>query len=69
MIIECAKFNKRSHLPDEPVEQFIASLYNLAADCNFVELTGKLVRIRDTSLSEQLQMDSELTLEQAKTVV
>ena len=75
MIIECAKFNKRSQLPDEPVEQFIASLYNLAADCNFGELKGKLiidrivVGIRDASLSEQLQMDPELTLEKAKTVV
>ena len=35
VIIEHAKFNKHSQLPDKPVEQFIASLYNLAADCNF----------------------------------
>ena len=62
-------------LPDEPVEQFIASLYNLAADCNFGELKGELiqdriaVRIRDTSLSERLQMDPELMLEKAKTVI
>ena len=72
VIIERAKFNKRSQLPDEPVEQFIASLYNLAADCNFGELKGELIRdrivvgIRDASLSERLQMDPELTLEKAK---
>ena len=75
VIIECAKFNKRSQLPDEPVQQFITSLYNLAADCNFGELKDELIRdrivvgIRDASLSERLQMDLELTLEEAKTVI
>ena len=75
MLTELAKFNKRSQLPDEPVEQFIASLYNLAADCNFGELKDELihdrivVRIRDASLSERLQMDPDLTLEKPKTVV
>ena len=60
VIIEHTKFNKRSQLPDEPVEQFITSLYSLAADCNFGELKDKLirdrivVRIRDASLSERL---------------
>ena len=59
VVIEHTKFNKRSQLPDEPVEQFITSLYNLAADCNFGELKDKLirdrivVRIRDASLSER----------------
>ena len=60
VVIEHTKFNKRSQLPDEPVEQFITSLYNLAADCNFGELKDKLIRhrivirIRDASLSERL---------------
>ena len=63
MIIEHTKFNKRSQLPDEPVEQFITSLYNLAADCNFGELKDRLirdkivVRIRDASLSERLYVN------------
>ena len=72
MIIERAKFNQHSQLPDKPVEQFITSLYNLAADCNFGELKDELkiiVGIRDTSLSEWLQMDPELTQEKAKTVI
>ena len=43
VIIECAKFNKCSQLPGKPVEQFIASLYNLAADCNFGELKDELI--------------------------
>ena len=73
MIIERTKFNKHSQLPDEPV--IITSLYNLAADCNFRELKGQLicdrivVGIRDALLSERLQMDPELMLEKAKTVV
>ena len=60
VVIEYTKFNKRSQLPDEPVEQFISSLYNLAADCNFGELKDKLIRdrivarIRAASLSERL---------------
>ena len=59
MIIEHTKFNKRSQLPDEPVEQFITSLYNLAADCNFGELKDTncdriVVGTRDASLSERL---------------
>ena len=75
MILERSKFNKHSQLPDKPVEQFIASLYNLAADCNFGELKDKLicdrivVGIRDASLSVRLQMDPELTLQKAKTIV
>ena len=62
VVIEHTKFNKRSQLPDDPVEQFITrlSLYNLAADCNFGELKDKLihdrivVRIRAASLSQRL---------------
>ena len=46
MIIERAKFKKRSQLPDEPAEQFIASLYNLASDCNFGDLKNELIRDR-----------------------
>jgi len=75
VIIECAKFNCRCKFPEEPAEQFIASLYNLAADCKYEELKGEMIRdriiigIRDLSLSERLQMDPELTLEKAKTMV
>ena len=75
MIVECAKFNKCFQLPDEPVELFIASLYNLAADCNLGELKDELIHdrivvgIRDASLSKRLQMDPELMLEKAKTVI
>ena len=72
VIIEHAKFNKCSQQPGKPVEQFVASLYNLAVDYNFGELKDELIRdrivvgIRDASLSERLQMDPELTLEKSK---
>ena len=60
VIIERVKFNRRGQRPDEPAEQFIASLYNLAADCNFGNLKDELIRdrivvgIRNLALSEQL---------------
>lgn len=44
VIIECSKFNKHSQSPDEPAEQFIASLYNLASDCDFGDLKNELIR-------------------------
>ena len=56
VIIECAKFNKCVQLPDEPAKQFIASLYNLAADRNFGDLRNEpicdriLIGIQDTSV-------------------
>ena len=46
MIIEHAKFNRRHQLPEEPAEQFIASLYNLASNCNYGVLKGKMIRDR-----------------------
>ena len=46
VIIERAKFNRRCQLPEEPAEQFIASLYNLATDCQYGELKGEMIRDR-----------------------
>ena len=75
VIIERTKFNHRCQLPEEPAEQFIASLYNLAANHNYKVLKGEMIRDRiivgicDVALSERLQMDLDLTLEKAKTVV
>ena len=38
VIFERARFNQRSQGNTETTEQFITSLYNLAADCEFAEL-------------------------------
>jgi len=74
VIIERAKFNRRFQLPEEPADQFVATLYNLATDCQYRDLKNEIIRdrivvgIRDVSLSERLQMDPGLTLQKAKTI-
>ena len=75
MIFERARFNRRSQKPGESAEQFITSLYSLAENCAYGDLRNEMIRdrivvgIRDEALSERLQLDSELTLEKAKTLV
>ena len=72
IIFERARFNGRSQREGESVEQFITSLYNLAENCEYGGMEGEMIRdrivvgIRDKALSEQLQLDAELTLEKAK---
>ena len=72
VIFERAKFNRRSQLVGETADQFIASLYSLAENCNYAGLKEEMIRdrlvvgIRDMALSEKLQLDAELTLEKAK---
>ena len=75
VIYERARFNRRSQQPGETSEQFIMALYDLAANCNYGELRDEMIRdrivvgIRNTSLSERLQLNAELTLEKAKQAV
>ena len=62
-------------LADESVEHFITNLYQLVKHCEYGELKEEMVRdrilvgIRDSALSERLQLDSKLTLEKAKKLV
>ena len=71
VIFERAKFNSRKQEPSEPVDVFITALYTLAENCNYGTLHDEMVRdrivvgIRDSSLSEKLQLDAELTLSTA----
>ena len=44
VIFERARFNQRSQEETETAEQFITSLYSLAADCEFGELKEQLIR-------------------------
>ncbi|UYV68297.1 K02A2.6-like [Cordylochernes scorpioides] len=59
----------------EPVDEFITSLYKLADSCEFESLHEQLicdrivVGVRDKALSERMQLDSELTLEKAVKMV
>ena len=75
VIFERAIFNRRCQGQNETAEQFITSLYSLGENCEYRELKDQMIRdrivvgIRDQSQSARLQMDPELTLEKAKTLV
>ena len=72
VIYERARFNRRDQQSGETAEQCIMALYDLAEHCDYGALKEELIRdrlvvgIRDTALSQRLQMDSTLTLESAK---
>ena len=68
VICERAVFNKRVQMPNEPVDEFILSLLCLVEHCRFGALKKKIrdrlvVGLADVTLSEQLQMDPNLTLQ------
>ena len=75
VIFERARFNQRNQLPGESAEKYIAEIYRLAENCKFGELKDELIRDRlvvgilDKKTSQQLQMDSELTVEKAKKTI
>ena len=71
IIFEMAQFNMRIQLPGDKVENFVASLHAMARHLEFRNLKERLIcnrvviGISDHSLSEKLQMQSDLTLEKA----
>ena len=75
VIFERARFNRRSQEKGETAEKYITELYTLAENCNYDEFRDEMIRdrlvvgIRDATLSQQLQLDAELTLERAKTKI
>uniref|UniRef100_A0A672KCE8 Uncharacterized protein n=1 Tax=Sinocyclocheilus grahami TaxID=75366 RepID=A0A672KCE8_SINGR len=68
---ERARFNERVQQPSEPVDNFITALYALVENCNYGALHDELLRerlavgLRDSTLSERMQLDRDLTLEKA----
>ena len=62
-----------SRRKERPVDSFITDLHALAEHCNYKDLHDEMIRdrtvvsLRDTALSEKLQLDSKLTLEKAVT--
>ena len=72
IIFERARFNKRNQREGETSERYIMDLYRLAENCGYGALKEEMIRdrlvvgIRDAVLSQQLQLDSELTLEKTK---
>ena len=75
IIFERAKFNSRKQEDGETADSFITSLYGLAEHCAFGQLHDELIRdrivvgIRDTDLSEKLQLDPDLNLQKAVNAV
>ena len=75
VIFERAHFNRCQQAERESAEQFIVALHNLASTCNYGPLHDEMTRdhlvvgIRDRALSEQLQLDPELTLDKAKNMI
>ena len=75
MIFERARFNCRNQLEGESAEQYIAVLYNLAENCEYGELQAEMIRdrlvvgIQNSTLSENLQLNANLTLEIAKRAI
>ena len=75
VIYERAKFNQRKQQQDESAESFITSLYNLAEHCKYGVLKEEMIRdrivvgVRDSKLSEKMQLEASLTLENAVRMV
>ena len=72
VIYDRARFNRRSQQPGESAEDYISALYNLAENCEYGTMREEMIRdrlvvgIRDDALSERLQLNAKLTLEEAK---
>ena len=64
VIFERARFNRRSQLEGESVEEYLTALYSLVEACEYGNLRDDLLRdrivvgIRDVSLSERMQLDA-----------
>ena len=75
VIYERAKFNLRVQQDGEPVDSYITSLHSLSEHCEYGDLHEEMIRdrivvgIRDSRLSEKLQLDAELTLKKATDTV
>ena len=75
VMYERAKFNQRKQQQSEMVDTFITSLYKLAENCAYNALKEEMIRdrllvgLQDTRLSKKLQLDANLTLAKAITMV
>ena len=65
----------KTHGSTESVDSFITALYKLSGHCGFIELRDRMIiqriilDIRDTGLSQKLQLDPELILNKCITRV
>ena len=72
VIFKRVRFNQRNQQPEELAEDYNTVLNQLAQGCKYGGMTDELIRdqlvvgISEESLLERLQIESNLTLEQAK---
>ena len=75
VIFKQVRFNRRNQLSEETAEEYITALFHLVDSCNYGNLKDEMLRdrlvvgIRDSVLSQRLQMDLELTLAKAMKLV
>ena len=73
VIYERARFNQRRQEQGETVDTFITALFKLAEHCHYEALHDEMIRdrivvgLRDSTLAEKLQLDSDLTMEKSIT--
>ena len=71
IIFEYAKFNSRKQETGESVDSFTTDLHCLARYCNYGNLHDEMIHdrivvgIRDSKLSQRMQLEAELTLTKA----
>ena len=71
VIFEHARFNQRRQEEGESVDEFVTTLYCLSEHCEYAGLRDEMIRdrivvgVRDSILSEKLQLEADLTLEKA----
>ena len=75
VIFKRAHFNRRTQQQGKSAEDYITVLHQLADTCEYGDIKGEMIHdrlvvgIRDESLSERLQMESDLSLEKAKKLI
>ena len=70
IIFERARFNRRIQRQGESVEEYVRDLHDLAENCDFDKKSDFIrdrlvIGLLDSSISQQLQMKTDLTLEEA----
>ena len=70
MIHERAKFHLRQQAVGETIEQYVRTLYELAANCKFPDVEDAIrnrlvLGLRDKDVSQKLQLEPELKLRDA----
>lgn len=75
VIFERARFNSRCQIEEELIEDFITSLYTLSEKCAYGTLRDEMIRdrlvvgVKDRKLSENLQLESNLNLTKAISII